>query len=80
MIQIIKNNLGPEILELLMKVKERASKFENSPAAMTPSSPSPSLHSASPSPLASSSVTKMEVAGNIAEDEDDEKIARKLVF
>jgi len=77
-IQIIKNNLGPEILDLLMKVKERASKFENSPAAMTPSSPSPSLHS--PSPLASSSATKMEMAGNVAEDEDDEKIARKLVF
>jgi len=84
-LQIIQNNLGPEILDLLMKVKERASKFENSPSAMTPSSPSPSPSVHSPSRTATSATKVVGggiavAAGNTTEDEDDEKIARKLVF
>jgi len=73
-IQIIQSNIGPEILDLLTKVKERAMKFDNSPAAMTPSSPTPS-------PL--SPVSKLSGDTNSivdAEDVDDEKIVRKLVF
>jgi len=71
-LQIIQNNIGTELLDLLAKIKERAAKFENSPAAMTPCTPSPStLSPVSRVPLAPDS---------IMEDEDDEKIARKLVF
>jgi len=62
--QIIKNNIGPEVLELLQKVKERASKFEQSPDECSPSTPSPSI-------------SRVVVEDN---DLDDEKIARKLVF
>jgi len=71
-LQIIQNNIGTELLDLLAKIKERAAKFENSPAARTPCTPSPStLSPVSRVPLAPDS---------IMEDEDDEKIARKLVF
>jgi len=62
--QIINNNIGPEVLELLQKVKERASKFEQSPDECSPSTPSPSI-------------SRVVVEDN---DLDDEKIARKLVF
>lgn len=72
-VQIIQNNIGSEILELLTKVKERASKFENSPAAMTPCTPSPS-------PLSPVSRMSDGPMDSVPEDLDDEKIARKLVF
>jgi len=59
--QIIQNNIGSEVLELMEKIKERASKFESTPE------PSPSPHLS-------------ECSSRIPEDENDEKIARKLVF
>jgi len=64
-IQMIKNNMGTELLELLEKIKERAAKFDNSPAP----SPSPS-----PVPRPNSSDQ------NDGEDLEKEKIVRKLVF
>jgi len=33
---MIKNNMGIELLDLLQKIKERASKFENSPLQSSP--------------------------------------------
>jgi len=62
---MIKNNMGIELLDLLQKIKERAAKFENSPAP----SPSPS-----PSPLLS------HVTAASAEELAKENIVRKLVF
>jgi len=64
--QIIKNNLGPEILDLLQKIKERAAKFENSPEQ------SPSL---SPSPVSHVQNNEKDL-----DDLEEENIVRKLVF
>jgi len=72
-LQIIQNNIGTEVLDLLAKIKERAAKFENSPAANTPCTPSPS-------PLSPVSRVAGVASNSMAEDLDDDKIARKLVF
>jgi len=80
-VQIIQNNIGPEILDLLNQVKERASKFSNSPSAMTPSSPCdspPSSPTSSPSSRSVGATADSVVVKGV--DLDDEKIVRKLVF
>jgi len=66
-VQMIRNNIGTELLELLEKIKERQAKFESSPV----SSPNPS-----PLPL----TNQADVLSTNQEDLDTVKIVRKLVF